>query len=135
MVIDQIRIANLAVEQANRLANLVRHTPLHEKVLVPIPLGEPLPQRSPKQLHQPRLAPVVLVVDVDHLRDVPASGQDLMQRRIGFWGHKCGHLLLGPLATEDGYDGRLARQEGGRVAGGLVCLEERLAVQVRKEER
>ncbi|KAJ6445880.1 vesicle transport v-snare protein [Purpureocillium lavendulum] len=87
-----------------------------------------------EEAHEPGLAGVVLVVDVDELGDAGVALDDVVQGRVGGARGEAGDLLLGPLAAEDGDDGCAAGEQGRRVAQRRVGLDESLAVEVGEEE-
>lgn len=142
VLVDEVRVADLGVEQANRLADVVGDAAAHEKVLVPVALREALAQRAHKHAYQPGLAGIVLIVDAYHLREAVAVAraaaavllQDLLQPRVGRGRGKGVGLRLGPLAAEDGDDGGAAGEERSGVARLLVALYYGLAVEVGEEE-
>lgn len=134
VVVYDVGIADFAVQQADRLPDIVGDAASHQEVLVPILLSKLLPQRSHEHADEPGLARVGLDVDVDKLGEVAAAGDDVVERRVGLLGDEAGGLALGPLTAEDGDDAGLAREQRSCVAGFLVRLEERLAVQVGEEE-
>lgn len=132
VLVHQICIADLAVQQADGFADMVRDAAADKKVLVPVLLGEPLAQRAHKEPDEPRLSGIVLVVYTNNLCQVPALLDDLVHRRVGRFGDEAVGLLLGPLAAKDGYDGGLALEERRGVLCSLVVLHDGLAVQVRE---
>lgn len=134
MVVDEVGVADLCVEQANRLANAVGDASADEEVLVPVLLREALAERAAEETNEPGLAGVVLVVDVDELREAGLAGDEVVQGRVGGAGGEAGDLLLRPLAAKDGDDGGAAGEQWRGVARGGVGLEEGLAVEVGEEE-
>lgn len=135
MLVDKVRVADLAVEQANGLANFVGDAALDQEVLVPIPLGKLLAQGTHEELDDPSFGSVVLVVDVDHLSKVLVLGEHSVEVGIGRFGGPGLHLGLGPLTAEDGDDRGAAGQHRCGVLGSGSLLLYGLAEQIREEER
>ena len=134
-MINQIRIADLAVQQANRLPDLVRDAFCYQKIPLPVVLVHLLAQRAHEQPDQPRLHGVLLNVDLHQLRAPTALLQDRLEGRVGFGGDKGTDLVLGPHAAEDGDDGAVAFEKGCGVGDlGSSVLGEGSAVQVREVE-
>ena len=134
--VHQVHIADLAVQQANVLTDLVRERVPDNEVLGPVGLADLLADATHEQADEHVLEPVRLDVDVHVLRDVPVFLEQLRQGRVLRGARERLGLVLGPGPAEDGDDGRLAHERGSRVAlRAAFALEQRSAVQVREIER
>lgn len=133
VLIDQKDVADLAVKQANRFADVIGETSSHKEILVPVLLGELSSQGSHEEPHQPGLASIILIIDVDDLCGVGVLRQCFVKRGVFFLGSKGCDLLLSPTAAEETDDRCLAGEERSGIAWVLVRLQEGFAVKVGEE--
>lgn len=127
--VDKIGISDLAVEQADRLLDVIANALPHEEIPPPILLAQPSPQRSHEQRHEPRLHRVILNVHPNNLSVDGVAGEHFRQGRVHLLGDERVDLLLTPLAAEDGDDGGAAPELRSGVTLGAVLVEG-LAVKV-----
>lgn len=135
LAIQKVDVANLAVEHADGLLDLVRDALAHHKVLVPVLLGHGLADGAGKELDKERLEPVLLNVDAHVLRLVLVLLERGLQLRVGLGGDEALRLAFGPLPAEDADHGHLARHDGRRVVRTPVRLGKSRTEQVWEPQR
>ncbi|CRK27082.1 hypothetical protein BN1708_004304 [Verticillium longisporum] len=135
-VVDEVDVADLAVEQADGLADLGGDGAAHEKVATPLGGGEAAAQAAHEEADEPGLERVVLHVEAHELQAVVAAGvgEQGVEGGVGGGGEEGVGLVLGPAALEQGDDGRLAVQDVGRGAEAAVRGVEGVADKVGEEE-
>jgi hypothetical protein len=145
VLVHQVNISSLVVQQSNGFLHDVRNAAAHHKVAPLLLQRSLLAQVSLEELHNPPFEPVLLPVDLDHLRAVLGVPQSLMQRWVFLFRAKGVDLVDSPLVASDAHNRDLtlhgfagvASKTAVAVAGVVLdrIFPQRLAEEVRKEER